>query len=90
VTLSHASPLKEIDCILLLGQKQPIRRARDGDAEEVMKVAKVRHSELGVETLGDVLQESRRGGSQDDVVDVEKQVCDTVSILVYKERRARG
>ena len=56
----------------------------DGDPEEVVKVTEVRHGELGVQSLGDVLEEVHRGGSDDDVFDVEEQVCDTITLFVYK------
>jgi hypothetical protein len=43
------------------------------------------HGELRVEARGDVLQKGRRGSSEDDVVDVEKQVGDTITVFVNKE-----
>jgi hypothetical protein len=56
VTLSHASALKKIHSILSLGQEQAVCGTSDGDAEEVMKIAKVRHGELRAEFGYDVLK----------------------------------
>ena len=55
VTLSHASTLKKIQGVLSLGQKKSLGGMRDGDAEEVVQVVKIRHGELGVETRHDAL-----------------------------------
>lgn len=56
VTLGHASALKKIQSILSLGQEQSVRGPRDGDAEEVMQIAEVHHSKLGVEVLSQMLK----------------------------------
>jgi len=45
-----------------------------------VKLAKIRHGELGVKARGDVLQEGRRGRS-------EEQVGDTVTVFVDREGR---
>jgi hypothetical protein len=44
----------------------------DGDAEEVMKVAEVRHGELRAEFGHDVLKKSRGRHNEGDVVNVDR------------------
>jgi hypothetical protein len=56
VTLGHAGTLEEVKGVLSLGQVEVVRRACDGDPQEVMEIAEVRHGKLGVKTLGDALQ----------------------------------
>jgi len=56
VTLSHASTLKKIHCILSLRQKEAISRTSDRDPEEVMKVPQICHGELRVQALGDAVK----------------------------------
>ena len=74
MTLGHAYPLKKVQRVLPLGEEEPVGGTCDEDPEEVVEIAKVRHGELRVQTLGDALQESWSRGRQDDVVDVEEQV----------------
>jgi len=90
VTLGHASPLKKLDCVLSLGQEQPVGGALDGDVEEVMEIPKICHGELGVEPIDDALKEGRRGGGEDDVVDVQQQVGKTSTLFVHKEGDVGG
>jgi hypothetical protein len=85
VTLGHASPLKKLDCVLSLGQEQPVGGVLDGDVEEVMEIPKICHGELGVEPIDDALKECWRGGGEDDVVDVQQQVGKTSTLFVHKE-----
>lgn len=59
VTLGHAFPLEKVNNVLSLGQKQPLRRASDGDVEEAMQILKVCHGKLGGEVPDDVLEEVR-------------------------------
>jgi hypothetical protein len=87
MALEHASTLEMLNCILALREEQPVRGARDGDAEEVVERPKVSHRELRAEARSDVTQEVQRGGRQVDVVDVEQQVGDVVSIFINKETR---
>jgi hypothetical protein len=60
---------------------------RDGDAEEVMHIAEVRHGKLGVESRHDALQEGNRRRCKDDVVDVQEQVGGGIPLFENKERR---
>jgi hypothetical protein len=69
VTLGHACMLK-IMHILLPRQEHAIGGVLDRDAEEVVQGTEVSHSKLRAQTFSDVLKKSRRGGGQDDVVDV--------------------
>jgi hypothetical protein len=44
--MQHASTLKKLQRILLLGEKQTILAALDGDAEKVMKISHICHTKL--------------------------------------------
>ena len=54
------------------------------DAEEVMKMAKICHRKFCMKTLNDPLKESQRRRCQNDVVHVEQQVDNAVSIFINK------
>jgi hypothetical protein len=56
--------------ILLPRQEHAIGGVLDGDAEEVVQGTEVSHGKLRAQMTNDVLKKSRRGGGQDDVVDV--------------------
>lgn len=55
MTLSHARALEKLDGVLSLGEEETIGGARDSDAEEVVKSAKVCHGELGAQPSHDAL-----------------------------------
>jgi hypothetical protein len=55
VTLGHACPLYKIHSVLALGEKEPLWRACDDDAEEVVQIAEIRHGKLRVESRRDAL-----------------------------------
>lgn len=55
-----------------------------------MKGTKVGHRKLRVEVIGDAMKKSWCGSRGYNIVDVEEQVGDRVSIIVDKERRVRG
>jgi hypothetical protein len=46
MALRHACTLEKLNSILTLREEQAISRARDGDAEKVVKCAEVRHRKL--------------------------------------------
>ena len=56
VTLGHACLLKKVQRVLPLGEEEPVGGTCDEDPEEVVEIAKVRHGELRVQSLGDALQ----------------------------------
>jgi hypothetical protein len=82
VTLSHASALEKLNGVLSLRQEDPVGGARDGDVEDVMEVPKVCHGELRVKKSDEALKKIRRRGGEDDVVDVEEQVGETLTLFV--------
>jgi len=51
----HGSLSEKVDGVLTLRQEQPRAIARHEDAEEVVKVTKIRHGELRVELCHDEL-----------------------------------
>jgi hypothetical protein len=46
VALSHARALKQLHSVLTLREEEAIRRTRDRDPEEVMKIPEICHGEL--------------------------------------------
>jgi hypothetical protein len=89
VALGHASSLEQLNSVLTSREEQPGGGARDDDFEEVVKITKIRHSELGVELIDDALKKSWRGGSKDNVVDVQ-QVGEMITLSEHKEGDIRG
>ena len=75
---------------LALRQEEAIRRTRDRDPKEVMKIPKIYHRELRVKKLGEASKKRGRRGCQDDVVDVEQQVANVGTHFVNKEGRIGG
>jgi hypothetical protein len=55
----------------------------------VVKVTKIRHGELRVEACPDELQQLTGRRRDNDVIDVEEQVCDVISVFVDKHRCVR-
>jgi hypothetical protein len=90
VTLSHASTLEHICSILTLGEEEAVGGTRDRDPEEMMKIPKICHGELGVQKLGDATKKPSRRGCQNDVVDVEQQVGDVGALFVDREMCRRS
>lgn len=60
--------------------------ALDRDAEKMMKWSLIRHFKLGTESGDEAIQERCRGGSEDYVIDIEKEVCQVSSRTEDKER----
>lgn len=56
MTLSHAHPLEKVHRLLALGKEEDVV-ASDGNAEDVMEVAEIRHGKLSKSTLGDAPKE---------------------------------
>ena len=54
-------------------------------AEEVVEAAHVRHGELRAEGGSDPVEEARRGGGEDDIVDVQQKIGRTLCTLKYKQ-----
>ena len=53
MTLGHASTLKQVHIILVLGDKHTV-----GEAKELVPVTNVRHGKLGMDSISDVLLQS--------------------------------
>ena len=70
----------------MLRQEHPRAIACHRDAKEVVKVAKTRHGKLGVKVCRDELWQLTGRHHENDVVNVEEQVCDAISVFVDKQR----
>ena len=82
---SHAGFVQNLRGVLGLREVHAGGVAGDRDAEEVVKAAHVRHGELGAERGGDPVKETRRGGGEDDVVDVQQKIGRTLCTLENKQ-----
>jgi len=58
MALKHASSSEEVDSVLTLQQEQPQAVVRHRDAEELVKVAKVHHGDLRVQSC--CIRQSRK------------------------------
>jgi hypothetical protein len=72
--------------VLLLVKKEAIRSVHNLNAEEVVQGSQVLERELGMKTVGGLLQEHWCASREDDVFDVEQQVSHCVSHMVDKQR----
>lgn len=72
--------------VLALMKEEAVGATYDLDAEEVVQGPQVLEGKLSAKTLGDLSQEVRGAGRQDDVVDVKQQVRGGGAIVVHKQR----
>lgn len=70
----HASAFEDVIGVLSLGEKEAGLCAPHLDAEEEVNWTKVLHGELKTKLIDDAVKELGRGGSKNDVVDVEEQM----------------
>jgi hypothetical protein len=59
--------------------------AVDIDSQKMMNVPKIRHGELTVEGINDVLQGGGGASGEDDVVNIQKEVCSSGGGAEHKE-----
>src|SRR6185295_5815316 len=89
LAISHPSPLQDIEGVLPL-VKEKTRRARlNSDAQEVVELTKILHSELLLQREDCTLKQLRTGGGEHNVIDIEQQICSLISTAVDEERRVR-
>ena len=81
--------LENIESVLSLGEEHPLGVTSNGKAEEVMELAQVSHGKLSAESGDDTLKKGRCRGREDDVVDVEEQVCCAEGAVKGEERHIR-
>ena len=89
MTVKHPSALENIVSVLPLMNKEPVRSAYNLEAEEVMERAEVLDGELSTKTISDLSKKIHSARCQDDVVDVEEQIC-SVRALAENEQRGIG
>jgi hypothetical protein len=73
--LDHAGALKNLLGVLVLAEEEASRHTADADAEEVMQGTQVLHRELEHELVDESVEEHRRGGHQDNIINVQQEVC---------------
>ena len=71
--------------VLLLMQKEAVSPSDHLDAEEVVQGPQVLEGELVTKTSSQPLKEGGGGRREDDVVDVEQQICSVSSLMIHKE-----
>jgi hypothetical protein len=76
--------------ILLLMKKEAIRTPSDLNAKEVMKSSQILDGKLVTEPESKLLKESCRGGREDDVINIQEQVCSHVAMVIDKQRSVRA
>ena len=85
LAIKHARSLQKLVGVLLLVQKEASSPAHYLDAEEVVESPQVLEGELITKTSSQPLKEVRGGRREDDVVDVEQQICSVSSLMIHKE-----
>src|SRR6185312_12968450 len=75
LAINHPSPLQDIEGVLPL-VKEKTRRARlNSDAQEMVELTKILHSELLLQRGDDTLKQLLTGGCEHNVIDIEQQIC---------------
>jgi hypothetical protein len=87
--VTHASMLKYVPSILALVHEKAIGALLHRDVKEVVQEAKVRHGKLLLKSHSGMLKKLRVQGSEEDVIDIEEQVCDIDVAMVDKHRSAQ-
>ena len=72
-----------------LREEHPGLGASDRNPEEVREIPEVGHGELAVKQLRDVLKKAGCRRSEDDVVDVQQEVGEVISMAKYEEGHIR-
>jgi ribosomal protein L34E len=87
MTLTHAGMTKNLQGILALTKKQPIGRTSYRHVQKVMKIPQIHPSELTVQSINNVLEQSTKRSSQDNIIHVKKNIGNVVTIPIdeYKE-----
>src|SRR6185295_6664449 len=89
LTISHPSPLQDIKCVLPLVKEKTKRARLNSDAQEVMELTKILHSELLLQRGDDTLKQLLTGGCEHNVIHIEQQICSLIHTTVDEERRVR-
>ena len=72
--------------VLPLMKEEAIRTAHHLDTEEVVKMTQVLYGELSTKTSRELTEETSRTGRQDDVVNIEQQICRVCALVINKQR----
>lgn len=89
LAVRHVGAVDDLFGVLSLGEEEAMGGARDADAEEVLKRAKVLHGELRAKAVNDEAQQPCSRCSKHNVVDVQEEEGG-VSTLLENEQRHVG
>lgn len=90
LAVKHAGAVKVLMSRLPLVEEEAIGTTYYPDAEEVVEWPQVLDGKLGAKALSESSKEIGGEHCQDDVVDVEKQIGGSNTLVVYKQRRIRA
>jgi hypothetical protein len=80
LAVEHASPLQDVEGILVLVKKKAIGPPLHGDPEEVVERVEVLHRKLALKGGDRALKESGTGHSKHDVIDIDEEVDGVVVV----------
>jgi hypothetical protein len=72
LSISHPNPLQDIKGILSLVKKKARLERLNNNTQEMVKLAKILHSELLLQRGDNVLKQLRTGGYQNNVINIEQ------------------
>jgi hypothetical protein len=81
--------LEDVSSVLTLVEEEAVDSLLHQHSKEVVEGAEVLHGELLLESCSGVLKKLQAQGSEVDVVDVEKQICDISATMIDKQRGVR-
>src|SRR6185437_14866762 len=87
LAISHPSPLQNIEGVLPLVKEKTGRAMLNSDAQEVVKLTEILHSELLLHRGDDTLKQLLTGSCEHNVIDIEQQICSLIPTAVDEERR---
>jgi len=89
LSISHPSPLQNVECELPLMKEQVRRASLNSNAQEVVELTKILHSKLLLQRGDDALKQLLTGGCEHNVIDIEQQIGSLIPTAVDEERRIR-
>ena len=86
LTISHPSPLQNVECILPLVKEQARRASLNSNAQEVVELTKILHSKLPLQKGDDALNQLLTGSGEHNIINIEQQVGSVISTAVDEQR----
>jgi hypothetical protein len=85
--LTHTGALQNIQHVLALREKQVVPLVPNTDTQKMVKGAHVGHRELTTQCSNNPVKETRRGGSQHNIINIEKKKSHVSTSAVDEQRR---